>query len=175
MAVDVEIAGSSSLDSMDDPDVLNEGIGEEEEGVEDMMETENVGDEHPSHVQDGGHPLCCDADQGRMVLPTPKIAVAYSAKCRGFCLIAGGRYPLHVYEQKDQDDYAVRRCHQIDGSATLEAGTLYPIFSNRDAINRYDQYGRVLPLTILGRGQTNFTCRQMPTVKQWLTRQRFVK
>jgi hypothetical protein len=42
MAVDVEIAGSSSLDSMDDPDVLNEGIGEEEEGVEDMMETDAV-------------------------------------------------------------------------------------------------------------------------------------
>jgi hypothetical protein len=82
-------------------------------GVEDMVETEKVGDEHPSHVQDGGHPLCCDADQGRMVLPTPKIAVAYSAKGRGFCLIAVGRYPLHVYEQKDQDDYAVRRCHQI--------------------------------------------------------------
>jgi hypothetical protein len=42
IAVDVEIAGSSSLDSMDDPDVLNEGIGEEEEGVEDMMETDAV-------------------------------------------------------------------------------------------------------------------------------------
>jgi hypothetical protein len=124
---------------MDDPDVLNEGIGEEEEGVEDMMETENVGDEYPSHVQDGGHPLCCDADQGRMVLPTPKIAVAYSAKCRGFCLIAGGRYPLHVYEQKDQDDYAVRRCFckirrrvsphllsQLIGEKLLHADVLNP-------------------------------------------------
>jgi hypothetical protein len=61
MAVDVEIAGSSSLDSMDDPDVLNEGIKEEdikEEEVDDKMEIEIVGDEHPSQVQEGGHPFC---------------------------------------------------------------------------------------------------------------------
>jgi hypothetical protein len=65
-----------------------------------------------------------------MVLPTPKQSVAYTAKCREFCLIAGGRYPLHVYEQKDQDDYAVRSCHQINDSLTLEAGTLCPILSS---------------------------------------------
>jgi hypothetical protein len=65
-----------------------------------------------------------------MVLPTPKPSVAYTAKCRDFCLIAGGRYPLHVYEQKDQDDYAVQSCHQINDSPTLEAGTLCPILSS---------------------------------------------
>jgi hypothetical protein len=75
MAVDVEIAGSSSLDSMDDPDVLNEGIKEEdikEEDVDDKMEIENVGDEHPSQVQEGGHPFCCDADQGRNLIGDSK-------------------------------------------------------------------------------------------------------
>jgi hypothetical protein len=40
------------------------------------------------------------------------------------CIIIGGRSPLHVYEQKYQDNYAVRSCHQINDSPTLEAGTL---------------------------------------------------
>jgi hypothetical protein len=61
VAVNVEIAGSSSLDSMDDLDVLNEVIKDEED-VEKKMEVDNVMDEHPSQVQEGGHPRCCDAD-----------------------------------------------------------------------------------------------------------------
>jgi hypothetical protein len=86
-------------------------------------------------------------------------------------MIAGGRYPLHVYNQPDKQEYAVRSCRQIDDSATLESGTLYPILSNREATNKYDQYCKVLPVTILGLGKTNFTCCQMHTVMQWLTRQ----
>jgi hypothetical protein len=66
MAVNVEIAGSSSLDSRDDLDVLNEVIKDEEdvkgEDVEEKMEVDNVMDEHPLQVQEGGHPRCCDAD-----------------------------------------------------------------------------------------------------------------
>jgi hypothetical protein len=79
MAVDVEIAGSSSLDSMDEPDVLNEGTRDEDEVKTEHTEVENVG---ASQVREGGHHLCVAADQGQMVMPTPKGAIPYIALAR---------------------------------------------------------------------------------------------
>jgi hypothetical protein len=77
MDVNMEIAGSSSLE---EPDVFNEGIREEHEmKTEDELKVENIGPLHPSQVREGGHPLCVAADQGQMVMPTPKGAIPYTA------------------------------------------------------------------------------------------------
>jgi hypothetical protein len=165
MDIDQDTAGSSSLESMDQG--LNEAIKDEDD-----LKVEEVGPPH--EVQEGGHPYCVDADHGRIVVPTLKGGPPYQSFCAEFCLIAGVNIPFESYITPAKEPYAVRECELVDNSVSLTAGTLYPLLSNLAAIQCYDQYHHVLPLSILGRGgEGAICCRYMDTCKQWIKRQLF--
>jgi hypothetical protein len=168
MEVDLDTAGSSSLNSMEQgfPDNLNEGIKDEDLKVEEIGE--------PHEVREGGHGLCVDADQGRIVVPTRKGGPPYQSFCTEFCLISGGNIPYESYITLAKDPYATRECELVDNSVCLTADTLYPLLSNLAALQSYDQYHDVLPLSILGRGGKGaICCRFMDSCKQWIKRQLF--
>lgn len=165
MDIDQDTVGSSSLESMDQG--LNEAIKDEDD-----LKVEEVGPPH--EVREGGHPYCVDADHGRIVVPTLKGGPPYQSFCAEFCLIAGVNIPFESYITPAKEPYAVRECELVDNSVSLTAGTLYPLLSNLAAIQCYDQYHHVLPLSILGRGgEGAICCRYMDTCKQWIKRQLF--
>jgi hypothetical protein len=160
MEVDRDTAGSSSLDSMEQGtmpgDKLNEAIKEEE------LKTEVLGEPH--EAREGGHGLCVDADQGRIVVPTLRGGPPYASYCTEFCLISAGKLPYENYIYPAKGVYGTRDCDMVDKSVSLTAGTLYPLLSNLAALQAYDQYHHILPLSILGRGgEGSLCCRYMDT------------
>jgi hypothetical protein len=170
MEVDRDTAGSSSLDSMDQGtmpgDELNEAIKDEEIKAEDLGE--------PHEAREGGHGLCVDADQGRIVVPTLRGGPPYASYCTEFCLIWAGKLPYENYIYPAKGVYGTRECDTVDKPVSLTAGTLYPLLSNLAALRSYDQYHHILPLSILGRGgEGALCCRYMDTCKQWIKRQKF--
>jgi hypothetical protein len=168
MKVDQNPAGSDSLESMElgtqPGDELNEAIKEEDLKAEDLGE--------PHEVREGGHGLCVDADQGRIIVPTLKGAIPYASDCSEFCLISGGKIPYENYIYPAKEPYGTRTRDMVDKSVSLTAGSLYPLLSNLSALKSHDQYNHILPLSILGRGGKGaLCCRYMDTCKQWIKRQ----
>jgi hypothetical protein len=174
MEIDMEIAGSVSLDSMDQEEPEgqehNEAIKIDDIKEEDLQ-VEFVGEPHEERPD--GHGLCVDADQGRMIVPTLKGAVPYETNCTEFCLLSGSGAPFESYVYPKKSVYDIRRCELVDQSVSLTKGTLYPLLSNLSALQSYDQYHHVLPLSILGRGENSLCCKSMDTSKQWMHRQKF--
>jgi hypothetical protein len=171
--VDMEAAGSVSLDSMEQEestDEHNEAIKVDDIKEEDLQ-VEFVGEPHEDRPD--GHGLCVDSDQGRMVVPTLRGAVPYETNCTEFCLLSGSGAPFESYVYPKKSVYDTRRCELVDQSVSLTKGTLYPLLSNLAALQSYDQYHHVLPLSILGRGENSLCCKFMDTSKQWMHRQKF--
>jgi hypothetical protein len=99
MEIDMDAAGSVSLDSMEQEgqDEHNEAIKIDDIKEEDLqvdLQVEFVGEPHEDRPD--GHGLCVDSDQGRMVVPTLRGAVPYETNCTEFCLLSGRRLPRFV-------------------------------------------------------------------------------
>jgi hypothetical protein len=98
----------------------------------------------------------------------------HTSFCTEFCLISGGNIPYESYITPAKDPYATRECELVDNSVCLTVDTLYPLLSNLAALQAYDQYHDVLPLSILGRGEKGaICCIYIDTCKQWIKRQLF--